>query len=328
LTFSVQGVQHQVTQFGSACSFAINPSKLTVGTAGGAAQITVTPSLASCTWTASGLSASPASGTGSGIVTVTIPPNAGINTVSLTATIATKTLNITESGAACTVGLAPPNASATSDGGQGSVAITTPAGCNYDTTSAPSWVSVTSGGSGSTSGTLVYNVTPNSTTVQRVGTLTIGGQPFQITQDALACSVTLDTSRLGSPFGPAGGTGLIGITTNGANCGWTASSDSPWAQLNTSGGTGSTTIGVTIQSNASSVTGRSGVLTINGQKHHPAAERYPVHVQPAVVDRVRSGIGRFGVRRRRVTGSLFVDCDEQRPIMARDYQRTRRSRNE
>ena len=265
LTFTVAGVQHVVTQFGSACSFAINPSKLTVGPAGGQAQITVTPSLASCTWTASGLSASPAGGTGSGIVTVTIPPNTGISTVSLTATIATKTLNITESGAACSVGLSPNSASATSAGGQGSVGIATLDGCAYDTTSAPSWVSVTSGGSGSTSGTLVYNVTPNSTTVQRIGTLTIGGQPFQITQDGVACSVTLDTSRLGSPFGSTGSTGLIGITTNGANCAWTASSDSPWAQLNTAGGTGSSTIGVTIQSNAASVTPRNAVLTINGQ---------------------------------------------------------------
>jgi hypothetical protein len=265
LTFTVAGVQHQVTQFGSACSFAINPSKLTVGPAGGPAQITVTPSLASCSWTATGLGASPASGTGSGVVTVTIPPNPGITTLPLTASIATKTLTVTEAGAGCSVGLSPNSASATSAGGQGSVAITTLDGCAYDTTSAPSWVSITSGGSGSSSGSLVYNVTPNSTTVQRVGTLTIGGQPFQITQDPLACSVTLDTSRLGSPFGPAGGTGLIGITTNGANCAWTASSDSPWAQLNTGGGTGSTTIGITIQSNAASVTGRSGILTINGQ---------------------------------------------------------------
>lgn len=265
LTFTVAGQQHVVTQFGSACSFAINPSKLTVSAAGGQAQIAVTPSLASCSWTASGLGAAPASGTGSGIVTVTIPPNPGTATQSLTATIATKTLTITEAGVGCSVGLSPNSASATSDGGQGSVGITTPSGCTYDTTSAPSWISITSGGSGSTSGTLVYNVTPNSTTVQRVGTLTIGGQPFQITQDALACSVTLDTSRLGSPYGPAAGTGFIGIATNGANCAWNASSDSPWAQLNTAGGTGSGTIGVTIQSNASSVTGRQAVLTINSQ---------------------------------------------------------------
>jgi hypothetical protein len=98
-----------------------------------------------------------------------------------------------------------------------------------------------------------------------VGNLTIGGQAFQVTQSAIACSVTLDTSQLGSPYGPAGGTGLIGITTNGANCSWTASSDAPWAQLNTGAGSGSTTLGITVQSNASSVTGRSGTLTINGQ---------------------------------------------------------------
>jgi hypothetical protein len=124
---------------------------------------------------------------------------------------------------------------------------------------------VTSGSTGSASGTLVYTVSPNSTTVPRVGTLTVGGQSLQVTQDALACSVSLDTSRLGTPFGSGGGTGLIAVVTNGSNCTWSAASDSPWAQLSTSGGTGNGTVGVTLQSNATSASARTGAITINGQ---------------------------------------------------------------
>ena len=58
----------------------------------------------------------------------------------------------------------------------------------------PNWISVTSGGSGVGPGTLVYSVAPNSTTTARSGSLTIGGQTFQVNQDGLACSVTLTPS--------------------------------------------------------------------------------------------------------------------------------------
>src|SRR5204862_2842133 len=61
------------------------------------------------------------------------------------------------------------------------------------------------------------------------------------------------------------GTGAIGIIANGANCAWTASSSVPWAALSATSGSGSGTIGVTITSNAASVTGRTGTFTIAGQ---------------------------------------------------------------
>jgi hypothetical protein len=112
---------------------------------------------------------------------------------------------------------------------------------------------------------LVYTVEPNSTTVSRSGTLSIGGQPFKITQDPLACTVTLQTSALGSPFAVGGGTGTIGIATNGSNCSWTASSDVPWATVSPAAGSGNATVGIAVISNAASTAPRSGGVTINGQ---------------------------------------------------------------
>jgi hypothetical protein len=264
-TITVNGQEYTVTQFGSDCSFAIGPLTLGAPAAGGTAFIAVTASDSTCAWTATGLAAMPAGGTGSGGVTVTVPPNASPASQILTAVIAGQTLTVTQAGVGCTVSLSPDEASSPAAGGEGSVVVTTAPGCPFDTVPGPSWIAVTSGGSGVGSGTLVYSVEPNSTTIARSGSLTIGGQSFHVDQDALPCSVTIDTSGLGSPYGPAGGAGLIAVTTNGSNCAWTASSGDSWASVTAASGTGNATIGVTVLSNASSASPRSTDLTIAGQ---------------------------------------------------------------
>ncbi|HVZ21671.1 MAG TPA: BACON domain-containing carbohydrate-binding protein, partial [Vicinamibacterales bacterium] len=195
----------------------------------------------------------------------TIPPNPDPATRLLTATIAGQTFNVTQGGAACTTSLDSLSASLSSAGGGGTVGVTTPSGCGYSTVLGPGWIHVTSGASGSASGTLLYSVDANSTTVGRSGSIVIGGQAFQITQEPLACSATLDTSGLGSPYGVAGGSGAIGITTNGPNCSWTASSDNGWLSVSPPSGTGNATLVVGVGSNAGSLTGRTGALTVAGQ---------------------------------------------------------------
>jgi hypothetical protein len=264
-TINVNGAVYGLTQFGSACSFAISPASLTVSAAGASGPIGITASDSSCVWAASGLSATPGSGMGSGSVTVTIPPNPDPGSRQLTATIAGHILSVDQGGVACTVGLDASAASYASGGGSGAVLVTTPAGCGYGTVLGPSWISVTSGGSGAGSGTLVYSVAPNPTTFARSGSLVIGGQLFSISQEALACSITVDTSGLGSPYGPAGGVGNIGVTANGSNCSWTASSADSWAAVVPQGGTGNGTVIVSIASNGSSPTARSTELTVGGQ---------------------------------------------------------------
>ncbi len=264
-SITVNGEIYALTQFGSACSFAISPTSLSATSAGGTGSISVTASDSSCGWTATGLSATPASGTGNGEVLVTIPPSTIPGSQTLNATIAGQTLTVNQSGLGCAVTLAPNEGSSPPEGGNGSIEVTTLAGCPYDTVLGPSWLHVTSGGSGVGPGTLLYSVDPNSTTFPRLGILSIGGQPFQLTQQALPCSVTLDTSSLGNPFGPAAGTGSIAVQTNGPNCTWTAASTVPWASVSPLSGTGSGTIFVTLTSNAASLVARAGDLAIAGQ---------------------------------------------------------------
>ena len=92
-------------------------------------------------------------------------------------------------------------------------------------------------------------------------------QPVKVEiPSAVACSVTVDTGALGSPYGKDGGFGgAIGIVANGANCAWVAGSAAGWAHLSKSSGTGSDTINVTLDSNASATEPRSTELTVAGQ---------------------------------------------------------------
>ena len=264
-SITVNGQTHTVIQFGSACSFAISPSTLNATATGGTAFIAVTASGSSCPWTASGLGATPSSGTGSGGVGVTIPQSAISASQVLTATIAGQTLSVNQSGLACSFSLSPNEASAPPEGTNGSIAVNALAGCSYDTVLGPTWLHVTNGASGVGSGTLLYSVEANSTTVPRMGTLSVGGEAFQLTQQGLPCSVTLNTSPLGNPFGPSGGVGSVAIQTNGPNCTWAASSTIPWASVAPASGTGSGTLLVTLTSNAASVIARAGDLTIASQ---------------------------------------------------------------
>jgi Putative Ig domain/Putative binding domain, N-terminal/Viral BACON domain len=260
---TIGGQTFSMTQFGaSGCSYAISPNALNVPPGGGAATIAVSTSEAACAWTASGLSASPAAGSGSGAVTVTVPPNSDAVTKIHSATIAGRELAITQPGVNCFVSLSPHTATLPAGGGVGSFDVVTPNGCPYQTLIGPSWIAVTSGGSGSALGTVTYFVSANSTTVPRSGSITIAGQTFHINQDALACSVTLNTAALGSPFESSGGAGSIGVSTNGANCAWSAASADAWVTLNAISGVGDAVIGVAVTPSALP---RATSLTVGGQ---------------------------------------------------------------
>ena len=266
-TITVGDQVFTITQFApSTCSYAISPARLSATASGGTAQINVTASASTCAWSATGLSPSPASGTGNGQVTVTLPANSSPSPQSLTATIAGQTLTVTQASANCSVMLGSSSAALGASGGGGTVTVTTPAGCGYDTVLGPSWISATSGASGNgPTGTLTYSVAANSGTAARSGSLTIGGQPFQITQSGVSCSFSLDTTGLGSPFGTALSTGTLAITANGANCPWSASSGSSFVTVSPAGGTGNGTVTVTVSSNTASSSGRMGTVSIAGQ---------------------------------------------------------------
>jgi hypothetical protein len=261
-----QQVSFDITQFGSACAFDINPKSIAATATGGTAIVHITASSAVCSWPASDPAVTPQSGTGNGTVSVTVPPTMNAAVPPYVVTVAGQPLTVNQTGVGCSVGVNPTSADVAPLGATDTVAVTTAAGCQYNTLVGPTWVTVTTGGSGTGPGTLVYTVAPNAATTERSGALTIGGTTFTIHQLPAACSVTVDTSQLGSPYnsGMAQSAGVVGIATNGNNCPWSGSSGASWARLSQYSGTTGASVRITLDAN-NTILPRSTDLIIAGQ---------------------------------------------------------------
>jgi hypothetical protein len=85
----------------------------------------------------------------------------------------------------CAYVIAPTSQTINGAGGTGSVNVTTGAGCPWTAVSNVSWITITSGASGTGSGTVNYSVAANISATPRTGTLTIAGQTFTVTQSTV-----------------------------------------------------------------------------------------------------------------------------------------------
>jgi Putative binding domain, N-terminal len=159
----------------------------------------------------------------------------------------------------CTYVLSPTNASFGTTGGQGSVSVDASADtCTRTATSNASWLTVTSGASGTGDGAVGYLVAPN-TGGSRSGTLTIGGQPFTVSQSGCSFTVSFSTTT----FPSTASTGTITVTATGTNCPWTASDNRNWITLTPTNGTGSRTVTFSLTAN-NSTSSRTGRITVAG----------------------------------------------------------------
>ncbi len=95
----------------------------------------------------------------------------------------TKSVTITSPPPTCTYSISPTSKQFTSSGGTGSVSVTASATtCSRTALSYASWITITSGSSGTGSGTVYYSVAANTGTSDRIGTMTIAGKTFTVTQ--------------------------------------------------------------------------------------------------------------------------------------------------
>lgn len=170
-----------------ACTYSINPTSQNFGSGGGTGNVNVTTT-AGCNWTAVSNAGwitvtGGASGTGNGVVTYSVAPNAGAARTG-TITIAGRTFTVSQAGAgtACTYSISPTSQVFRSGGGTGSVSVTTTTGCQWTANSNAGWIKLTGASSGTGSGTVTYSVSANTTGVMRTGTVTIAGKTFTVTQ--------------------------------------------------------------------------------------------------------------------------------------------------
>ena len=109
----------------------------------------------------------------------------------------------------------------------GSVSVTAGSGCAWTAASSGSWLTITSGASGTANGTINYSVSANPSASARSATLTVGYAAFTLTQSA-PCTYAL--SPASRTIGTTAATGSVGVTA-GSGCAWTAASSGSWLTI-------------------------------------------------------------------------------------------------
>ncbi len=95
----------------------------------------------------------------------------------------------------CTYTLSPQQQSFAGEGGSGTLTVTTSLGsCAWTAASSAGWLAITSGGSGTGSGTISYTVQANPLGEARSATLSVAGQIFTVFQAGPVSGETLDGS--------------------------------------------------------------------------------------------------------------------------------------
>ena len=264
-TLTIAGQTFTVNQAGS-CAASINPTSFGApATAGTGPQISVTAA-AGCAWTATSNAAwlsvtAGSSGSGNGTVAFTFAANTGAARAG-TLTIAGQTFTVNQAGG-CASSINPTSQSIGAAGGAGTqIAVTSTAGCAWTATTSDTWITITSGATGSGNGTVNFTIAANSGP-SRIGTISVAGQTFTVNQ-AAGCAASINPTS--QTVGAAGGTATSVAVTSTAGCAWTATSNASWITI-TQGASGSGNGSVTFTVAATTGPERTGTLTIAGQTH-------------------------------------------------------------
>ena len=209
-TLAVNESRLDVTQEAAPCGFDVSGVANTIGADGGQLRVDVATHNA-CRWSASAdapwVTVAPPSGSGNGVVQATVQPNpAGIRSATLT--VAGQSRPLTQSarssppppvpapnppppgpappGPSCTFQLSPQQREFGANGGTGALDVSAPNGCAWSAASSESWLSITSGASGTGNGRIRYLVAPNVTQNSREATINVNGAVHRVSQDGLS----------------------------------------------------------------------------------------------------------------------------------------------
>ena len=264
-TLTIAGQTFAVTQAIGSGVFSLATNSVTVGAMANSGSVTVFAS-GGYQWAAtSGASwlsiTGGASGTGTGMVSFACTANPACSARTGSLTIGGQIFTVTQNAGGGAFSLAANTATVGATGNSGSVTVASSGSCAWTATTTNSWLSITSGASGTGAGTVNYTCAANSTCSARTGTLTIAGQTFTVNQTGSSGSFTVTPSTVSADA--AGNSNSV--TVSGGSCPWTASANTTWLSI-TGGATGSGagTVNYTCAANPSCAA-RSGSLTVAGQ---------------------------------------------------------------
>ena len=203
----------------------ITTSAKTFQKAGGAASVVVQ---GDGSWTATSDSTwivikSGASGTGAGSVVYVVNANATADVRIGHINIGGNTYTITQYGYDATI--SPTSATFDRYGGNGTISVTVDAGVSWSAVANNDWISVTPA-SGMSVGTVNYAVSEYPGVVSRVGSITIGGKTFTITQTGVDVSISPESIVKGEDAD------IIAVTINAlATTQWAVTPNDPWISV-------------------------------------------------------------------------------------------------
>ena len=260
------------------CNYSILPESEAFDDSGGSGSVNVTAD-SECDWTAvvdEGASgwitiSSGESGIGNGVVTYTVSANETTNLRSGTITIAGHSYSVAQSGqVVCTYTISQDEVSFSYNGGEGAVTVTSYSECAWTASvdeGGAGWITISSGNNGTGEGGVSFTVSPNISFDQRIGTMTIAGQVFTVTQEGSPCTFLI--SAEGDEFDYHGGEGTVDVTAE-ENCAWNAEveqSSSSWITIASGeSGSGNGTVNYSVSANTGR-NPRTGHITIAGKDY-------------------------------------------------------------
>jgi uncharacterized protein (TIGR03437 family) len=264
-----------ITQLGGTLN--ISPSSANAQPAGDSGTVIVsTTNNALLQWSASSSDSwlkitSGATGTGPGSVQWTALANQGSSTrvAIITVTPLSGTglpFTVTQQAIPPAISVSPSGVSLDAGAATGALTVTASLS-NLTWTAAASggqtWLTVTSGSSGTGNGSVQYSAAGNPTAVGRTASITItpGQGAAAVTVIFTQSGGALSISPASANVVAAGGTGSVSITTSDPVLGWTASSNSGWLTATPAAGTGNGTVTWTAAVNTTT-DGRTATITI------------------------------------------------------------------
>ena len=161
--------------------------------------------------------------------------------------------------APCTYSLSPSGQAFGPQEGAGSFTVNTAAACSWKAVPSAGWITILPSGSHGTA-KVNYAIAANSG-MGRAGTISVGGQHFNIDQAALTCTYSIGPAAA-APTATGGDTRVV--VNAPAGCSWTAVSNAGFLSV-TSGASGAGNGAVTVHTAANTGGARSGTVTIAGQ---------------------------------------------------------------
>ncbi len=255
-----------ISQSPVTCTYSLLPgnASLSAGAATGTVSVT---SLTGCPWAVTNsipwvtiLAGS--NGVGSGVVTYAVPANLDTNARSATFTIDGQTFALAQAGLDCSYRLSPTSRAHGFATTTNSVNLITSDGCRWTLQNTNPWITILSGNTGVSGGTVNYAIDANTSGNERVGLLLVGDQTFTITQRVVACAFTLSPSSRSHGYGET--TNSFSVSVNSA-CSWSATSTQEWITILASGaGAGNGTVSYAVAPNFS-LSPRAGGIRVDGQ---------------------------------------------------------------